>query len=226
MKKKESTKEKKVRGRQIVSKLRRAYPNARTALRYHDAFQLLVATILSAQCTDARVNIVTPGLFKKYPTAKHFAAATPSELETEIRSTGFFRNKTRSIIAAAKSVVDQFHGEVPRTMEELLTLGGVGRKTANCVLGGAFGTNEGIVVDTHVLRLSKRLGLSGQKDPVKVEGDLMEIVPKNEWYSFSNYMINHGRAVCDARNPRCPDCVLRNLCPSAEGFIRNVRKRS
>lgn len=208
----------------IIDALEKQYPDAKTALRHENPFELLVATILSAQCTDARVNMVTPGLFRKYPSVHHFASAVPKELENDIRSTGFYRNKTKNIMAASKSIVGEFHGEVPRTMEELLRLGGVGRKTANCVLGGAFGINEGIVVDTHVLRLSGRLGLSPQKDPVKVEADLMELVPKSEWYVFSNYLINHGRAACDARKPNCPECTLKKLCPSAEGFMRKMKK--
>lgn len=212
------------RTEKIIAILEKQYPSAKTALRHENAFELLVATILSAQCTDARVNMVTPGLFKKYPSVQHFASAVPQELEQDIRSTGFYRNKTKNIIAASKSIVEEFQGEVPRTMEELLQLGGVGRKTANCVLGGAFGINLGIVVDTHVLRLSGRLGLSRQSDAVKVESDLMDIVPKNDWYNFSNYLINHGRAVCDARKPKCPECGLRKLCPSAEGFMRKMKK--
>lgn len=212
------------RTEKIIAILEKQYPSAKTALRHENAFELLVATILSAQCTDARVNMVTPGLFKKYPSVQHFASAVPQELEQDIRSTGFYRNKTKNIIAASKSIVEEFQGDVPRTMEELLQLGGVGRKTANCVLGGAFGINLGIVVDTHVLRLSGRLGLSRQSDAVKVESDLMDIVPKNDWYNFSNYLINHGRAVCDARKPKCPECGLRKLCPSAEGFMRKMKK--
>lgn len=212
------------RTEKIIAILEKQYPSAKTALRHENAFELLVATILSAQCTDARVNMVTPGLFKKYPSVQHFASAVPQELEQDIRSTGFYRNKTKNIIAASKSIVEEFQGEVPRTMEELLQLGGVGRKTANCVLGGAFGINLGIVVDTHVLRLSGRLGLSRQSDAVKVESDLMDVVPKTDWYNFSNYLINHGRAVCDARKPKCPECGLRKLCPSAEGFMRKMKK--
>lgn len=204
----------------IIGILRKDYPAAKTALQHRNPFELLVATILSAQCTDVRVNMVTPGLFKKYPTVQHFASANQAELEQDIRSTGFFRNKTKNIMAAAKSIVDEFHGEVPRTMEELLRLGGVGRKTANCVLGGAFGINEGVVVDTHVERLSGRLGLSKQTTAEKIEADLMKVVPKPDWYDFSNLIILHGRAICDARKPRCPECRLKRICPSAEGFVR------
>jgi len=219
MKKREGKAEKKSRARRVIGRLRRSYPSAKTALRHENPFQLLVATILSAQCTDARVNMVTPGLFAKYPTAEHFASINQEELEKEIRSTGFFRNKARNIIAASKSIVGEFKGEVPKTMEELLRLGGVGRKTANCVLGGAFGINVGIVVDTHVERLSQRLGLSTRKTAEKIEQDLMEVIPKKDWYDLSNLLIAHGRGVCGARKPACPECNLKGLCPSAEGFL-------
>ncbi len=224
MMKRETQAGRKDRTKELLRRLKKSYPQARTALQHQNAFQLLVATILSAQCTDARVNMVTPGLFAKYPSVHDFAGAVKEELEEDIRSTGFYRNKARNILSAAKSIVSEFNGEVPRTMEDLLKLGGVGRKTANCVLGGAFGINEGIVVDTHVLRLSERLGLSKQRDPVKVEKDLMEIVPRKEWYDFSNYLIHHGRAVCNARKPQCPDCKLLNKCPSAEKFMRKGKK--
>lgn len=210
----------KARVKRIIVALRKRYPTAKTALVHENPFQLLVSTILSAQCTDARVNMVTPGLFRKFPTPAHFAAVDQKELEVEIRSTGFFRNKARNIIAASRSIMEQFGGEVPRTMEDLLQLGGVGRKTANCVLGGAFGVNEGVVVDTHVERLSQRLGLSGEKTAEKIERDLMEIVPQSDWYDFSNLLILHGRETCDARKPKCPECGLRRVCPSAEGFLR------
>jgi len=210
----------KQRARRIVDRLKKLYPEAKTALRHEDPFQLLVATILSAQCTDARVNMVTPGLFRKYPTPQHFAVVEPKELEDEIRSTGFFRNKTKNIISASKSIVGRFNGTVPNTMEELLQLGGVGRKTANCVLGGAFGINEGVVVDTHVERLSQRLGLSKQTTAEKIEKDLMEIIPKDDWYGISNMLILHGRVVCIARKPNCPGCDLRRMCPSAERFMK------
>ncbi|MBI4419033.1 MAG: endonuclease III [Ignavibacteriales bacterium] len=213
------------RVRLIIARLRKLYPSAKTALKFEDPFQLLVSTVLSAQCTDARVNMVTPGLFRKLPTPQHFAAVNPRELEEEIRSTGFFRNKAKNIIAASKSIVEKFGGEVPRTMEELLELGGVGRKTANCVLGGAFGINEGIVVDTHVERLSQRLGLSHQNTAEKVERDLMAIVPREDWYDFSNLLILHGRNVCIARRPLCPECTLRRLCPSADGFMRKFHSQ-
>lgn len=212
------------RAKKIVDRLKKIYPGARTALKHEDAFQLLVATILSAQCTDARVNMVTPGLFRKYPTPGHFAVVDARELEQEIRSTGFFRNKTRNIIAASKSIVERFGGKVPNTMDDLLQLGGVGRKTANCVLGGAFGINEGVVVDTHVERLSQRLGLTKQKTAEKIEKDLMEIVPQEDWYVLSNLIILHGREVCNARKPNCPECDLKKLCPSAEGFMRKFQR--
>lgn len=208
------------RTRSIIARLRKLYPSPKTALTFEDPFQLLVSTILSAQCTDARVNMVTPGLFRKLPTPQHFVAVDQKELEQEIRSTGFFRNKAKNIKAAATSIVEQFGGTVPRTMEELLQLGGVGRKTANCVLGGAFGINEGIVVDTHVERLSQRLGLTKQNTAEKIERDLMEIVPRDDWYDFSNLLILHGRNVCMARKPLCPECPVRRQCPSAESFMK------
>lgn len=218
--KKESPAVLKRRVRTIIARLRKQHPTAKTALRFENPFQLLVSTILSAQCTDARVNMVTPGLFRKLPTPQHFVAVDQKELEQEIHSTGFFRNKARNIKAAAESIVEKFGGEVPRTMEELLQLGGVGRKTANCVLGGAFGINEGVVVDTHVERLSQRLGLTKQKTAEKIEQDLMEVVPREDWYDFSNLLILHGRNVCIARKPLCPECTLRRQCPSAEGFMK------
>ncbi|GJQ21820.1 MAG: endonuclease III [Bacteroidia bacterium] len=218
--KRESRTSLKRRTRTIIARLRKVYPTPKTALKFENPFQLLVSTILSAQCTDARVNMVTPGLFRKFPTPQHFATVDQKELEHEIRSTGFFRNKAKNIKAAATSIVEKFGGEVPRTMEELLELGGVGRKTANCVLGGAFGINEGVVVDTHVERLSQRLGLTKQATAEKIERDLMETVPREEWYDFSNLLILHGRNVCLARKPLCPECILRRQCPSAEGFMR------
>lgn len=209
------------RGRigEIVAILRENYPESRTALRHEDPFQLLVATILSAQCTDARVNMVTPSLFGKYPTAAHFARAKQAILEKEIRSTGFFRNKARNIIGAAKHIVAEHGGNVPDTMEELVALPGVARKTANIVLSSAYGKAEGIAVDTHVCRLSRRLGLSAEEDPVKIERDLMAIVPKGDWLDFNHLLVNHGRAICRAKKPRCPDCPLKRLCPSATKFF-------
>ncbi len=203
----------------IVAALRRAYPRSRTALAYETPLQILVATILSAQCTDERVNRITPALFKKYPAAADFARARQDLLEAEIRPAGFFRNKARNIIAAAGKIAGEFGGRVPDSMEELVTLPGVARKTANIVLSSAYGKAEGIAVDTHVRRLSRRLGLSAEEDPVKIERDLMSIVPRGDWLDFNYLLVNHGRAVCRARGPRCPECVLRKLCPSAAAFF-------
>ncbi len=200
------------RARRVVRLLARAYPDAHCALCHENALQLLIATILSAQCTDARVNMVTPALFARYPDARSFATARPSELEEIIRSTGFFRNKTRNIIACCQALVEQHGGEVPATMDELVPLPGIGRKTANVILGNAFGV-PGITVDTHVARLSYRLGLTTQTDPVKIERDLMRLIPKKEWTMFGHRMIHHGRKVCHARRPRCEECTLADLCP-------------
>jgi endonuclease III len=200
----------------ILAKLDEAYPEVTCALHHDNPFQLLISTILSAQCTDERVNIVTKSLFPKYPTPKHFAYANPKELEQDIRPTGFFRNKTKSIMGASKKIVEEFGGKVPRTMEELLTLPGVARKTANVVLGTAFGLASGVVVDTHVLRLSERLDLSKNTDPKKVEQDLMKIIPPEKWILFSHQLIWHGRRVCQARKPRCTECNLERLCFSKE----------
>src|SRR6266568_7194243 len=205
--------QRKARARRIIARLKREYPDATCALHHHSALELVVATILSAQCTDARVNMVTPQLFAKYRTAADYAAADPRVLETEIQSTGFFRNKTKSIIGMAQALVERHGGEVPQTMEELTALPGVGRKTANVILGTWFGKNEGVVVDTHVQRLSTLLGLTKQEDPVKIEQDLMEIVPRADWTWFSHTLIQHGRSVCIARRPKCADCVLNQLCP-------------
>jgi len=199
----------------IIKVLRRRYPQSRTALHYRTPLQILAATILAAQCTDVRVNKVTPGLFRKYPDAAAFAAADPLVLQGEIRSTGFFRNKTKNIIGAAQTMVRDFGGEVPRTMDELLTLPGVARKTANIVLSSGFGKAEGIAVDTHVRRLSGRLGLSRELVPEKIERDLLAVVPKKDWLDFNYLLVNHGRQVCQARKPRCPECGLAGLCPSA-----------
>jgi endonuclease III len=196
----------------ILTKLDEAYPNATCELNHENAFQLLIATILSAQCTDVRVNQVTETLFKKYPDPKAFAYATPSEMEQEIRPTGFFRNKTKSVMGASKAIIEEFGGQVPRTMEEILTLPGVARKTGNVVLGTAYGIASGVVVDTHVLRLSKRLDLSRNEDPKKVEEDLMKIIPKEKWIQFSHQLIWHGRRVCFARKPKCIECNMESLC--------------
>jgi len=215
MKTKVATTERKARARKIIARLKREYPNATCALHHSNALELVVATILSAQCTDARVNIVTPHLFAKYRTAADYAAVDPRVLEKEIQSTGFFRNKTKSIIGMAQGLVERHGGEVPQTMEELTALPGVGRKTANVILGTWFKKNEGVVVDTHVHRLTKLLGLTRQDDPVKIEQDLMAIVPRDDWTWFSHTLIQHGRSVCIARRPRCADCVLNRLCPSS-----------
>ncbi len=208
--------QRKTRARKTIARLKREYPNATCALNHHSALELVVATILSAQCTDARVNMVTPHLFAKYRTAADYAAADPRVLEKEIQSTGFFRNKTKSIIGMAQALVERHGGEVPQTMQELTALPGVGRKTANVILGTWFKRNEGVVVDTHVHRLSRLLGLTRQDDPVKIEQDLMEIVPRDDWTWFSHTLIQHGRTVCIARRPRCADCVLNRLCPSSQ----------
>lgn len=202
----------KSRARRIDRELAKLYPDAHCALHHKNALELLVATILSAQCTDARVNLVTPALFKRYPNAKAFAEADPAELETMIKSTGFFRNKAKSIRECCKAIVEQHGGEVPRTMEELVPLPGIGRKTANVILGNAFGI-PGIPVDTHVGRLSRRMGLTEHDDPVKVEADLMQLIPPEEWTDFGHRMIFHGRQVCHSRKPNCEGCVLKKICP-------------
>jgi endonuclease-3 len=204
-----------LRVRRIVARLEQAYPDATCALRHESALQLLVATILSAQSTDARVNMVTPALFAKYGTARDLASADPGVLQQEIHSTGFFRNKTRSIIGMAQALLERHGGEVPDTMEALVQLPGVGRKTANVVLGTWFGKNAGIVVDTHVQRLSTLLGLTCETDPVKIERDLMALVPRDKWTWFSHTLILHGRRVCVARRPRCEICVVSRWCPSS-----------
>ncbi len=196
----------------ILAKLDEAYPNATCELKHDNAFQLLISTILSAQCTDVRVNQVAETLYKKYPDAKAFTYATPSELEQDIRPTGFFRNKTKSVMGASKAILEKFGGQVPRTMEEILTLPGVARKTGNVVLGTAYGITSGVVVDTHVLRLSKRLDLSRNEDPKKVEQDLMKIIPQEKWIQFSHQLIWHGRRVCYARKPKCIECNMESLC--------------
>lgn len=201
---------------EILQRLEAAYPNAECALHHRNAWELLVATILSAQCTDARVNMVTPELFRKFPTPKAMAEASLPAIEEEIRSTGFYHNKAKSISGAAKKIVGEFGGKVPKTMAELLTVPGAARKTANVVLGVAYKIAEGVVVDTHVLRISKRLGLTQATDPKKVEQDLMRIIPKDHWIQFSHELIHHGRQICIARKPRCVDCTLETLCQSAD----------
>jgi endonuclease III len=207
------------RVRAILKGLDETYPAATCALRHDNAFQLLISTILSAQCTDERVNMVTATLFPKYPNAEAFAYANPAELERDIRPTGFFRNKTKSIMGASKKIVEEFHGEVPQTMEQLLTLPGVARKTANVVLGTAFGIASGVVVDTHVLRLSERLDLTKHTDPKKVEQDLMQIIPRDRWILFSHQLIWHGRRVCQARKPKCLECDLERICYSKDKTV-------
>ena len=198
---------------EILKRLDQEYPDADCALKHENPFQLLVATILSAQCTDQRVNMVTPELFKRFPDAGTLARASEDELQSLIRSTGFFRNKSKNLIAAAKKMVERFEGEVPTTMEDLLQLGGVARKTANVVMGTAFGFSSGVVVDTHVRRLSNRLAVSVQKDPTKIEKDLMGCIPEDHWISLSHQLIHHGRQVCKARKPNCRACFLVDLCP-------------
>ncbi len=201
------------RARAVVRGLRSLYPQAMTALRWEDPFRLLVATILSAQCTDVRVNLVTPALFRRFPDARAMARAEPAEIEELIRSTGFFRNKAKHILGAARAIVERHGGGVPRSMEDLLALPGVARKTANCVLGSAFGTSEGVVVDTHVGRIARRMGFTRQADPVKVERDLMGAFPREDWIFLSHAWIEHGRAVCTARKARCAECGLAEVCP-------------
>lgn len=204
------------RVRQILAGLDRLYPDVTCALTHRSAWELVVATILSAQCTDVRVNLVTPGLFEKYPTVQEFAALEPEQLEPDIRSTGFFRNKSKSVVGAARKVVSDFGGIVPQTMDELLALPGVARKTANVVLGTWFKKNEGVVVDTHVTRIARRLELTKQEDAQKIEQDLMAIVPRERWTDFSHQVIWHGRKLCMARGPKCADCGLEKLCHAAD----------
>jgi endonuclease-3 len=210
----ESKAAKKARATQINDRLAREYPDAWCSLDYQNPLQLLVATILAAQCTDERVNQVTPALFDKYPDAQAFARATQEELQQEIRSTGFFRNKARNIIGACGRIVQEHGGKVPETMEQLVALPGVARKTANVVLGTALGKNEGVVVDTHVKRLSNRLKLTAQSDPVKIEKDLCDLLPRQDWTMFSHRLVFHGRATCTARKPDCDNCCIQQLCPS------------
>lgn len=198
---------------EIIKRLKKAYPDAHCALVHTSPFELLVATILSAQCTDVRVNIVTADLFRKYRAPKDYVNALPEELEQDIRSTGFYRNKAKNIREACRKICENFGGEVPRTMDDLLTLNGVARKTANVVMGNAFGIASGIVVDTHVKRLSYRLGLTKETNPVKVEKDLEKLVPKKDWVMFPHWLIWHGREICKARTPNCGECSLADICP-------------
>ncbi len=203
------------RARTILNRLKKAYPDAHCALDHRSAYELLVSTILSAQCTDARVNMVTPTLFERYPTPDELAQASQGDLEGIIRSTGFFRNKTTNLIGMAQAVVAEHDGDIPDTMEALQALPGVGRKTANVVLGNAFDKNEGIVVDTHVGRITRLLGLTDQKDPLKIERDLIPLFPRKDWALLAHLLISHGRSVCIARRPQCGGCILADLCPSA-----------
>jgi endonuclease-3 len=208
---------------ELITVLRSTYPQSRTALVFRNPFQILIATILSAQCTDKKVNEITPGLFVKYPTARDFADADQAVLEEEIRPTGFFRNKAKNIIAASRKIADDFKGEVPDNMQDLISLPGVARKTANIVLSSGFKKAEGIAVDTHVKRLSGRLGLSSHKDPDKIEQDLLKVIPKKAWLDFNYLLVNHGRAMCPARRPLCPQCPLRHLCPTVPEFFPDLK---
>ncbi len=201
---------------EILKRLDERYPGVVCALHHNSAWELLVATILSAQCTDVRVNMVTPMLFQKYPTPEHFAALQPEDLEDDIRSTGFFRNKSKSLVGAARKVIGDFGGDVPRTMDELLTIPGVARKTANVVLGSWYNIADGVVVDTHVQRISRRLELTRNEEPQKIEQDLMKIIPRSRWIEFSHQIIHHGRALCIARKPKCAECPLEDICHAAD----------
>ena len=213
--------EKRNRTTEVIRRLKRAYPDAHCELNHTNAFQLLIATILSAQCTDKRVNIVTETLFRQYRGPQDYVDVSQEELETAIHSTGFFRNKAKNIKGACKRIIEIFGGEVPKTMEELLSLDGVARKTANVVLGNAFGIPSGVVVDTHVTRLSQRLGLSEATAAEKIETDLQQLVPRKHWIMFPHWLISHGRAVCDAKKPKCTECVLSDICPSFEVFTKS-----
>jgi endonuclease-3 len=204
------------RAQDIVVRLKQMYPKAKCSLDFTNAFELLIATMLSAQSTDARVNIVTKSLFRKYPDPAAFANASQMEMERDVKQTGFFRNKAKAVIAASKAIMEHHGGEVPPSMDELTALPGVGRKTANVVLSNAFKKPAGIVVDTHVARVSARLGLTANTDPVKIEDDLMKLIPPKEWTAFSHRLIHHGRNLCIARKPKCAECGLNELCPSAE----------
>jgi endonuclease-3 len=205
--------DKKQRTEEIIKRLEKEYPDAHCALNHTNAFELLIATILSAQCTDERVNIVTGNLFRKYRQPQDYAAVAQEELERDIHSTGFFRNKAKNIQAACQQIIELYGGEIPQTMEELLVLNGVARKTANVVLGNAFGIASGVVVDTHVSRLSQRLGLTAETAPEKIENDLQQLVPKKDWIMFPHWLISHGRKICQARKPKCAECVLNDICP-------------
>jgi endonuclease III len=211
----ESFEQKQRRARTIVKILKKFYPVDKTALTYHEPFQLLIAVILSAQCTDVRVNMVTPALFARFKSIKEFASADQIDLEKYIHSTGFYHNKAKNIIGCCTALLEHHKGIVPQTIEELIQLPGVGRKTANVVLGDAFGKIEGLVVDTHVIRLAYRFGFTTETDPVKIESELMPLIPKKEWFFFSHALIYHGRKICSARTPLCADCMVNHLCPSS-----------
>jgi endonuclease-3 len=211
------------RASRVFELLKKEYPEAKSALNYNTPFELLIATILSAQCTDARVNMITPSLFRRYPSPKHLAKADVQELQREIKSTGFFRQKARSLVSCSRSIVKRFGGEVPHTLDELLMLDGVGRKTANVVLGNAYGI-PGIAVDTHVGRLSQRLCFTREKDPAKIEDDLMEMFPPQNWTLLCHLLMAHGRRICIARLPKCELCVVNRLCPSAFTFRSKVAR--
>jgi len=212
---KESFESKKKRTRKIIALLKKEYPDAKCSLNFRKPLELMVATILSAQCTDVRVNIVTKTLFKKYRRPQDYYKVPPKELEEDIRSTGFFRNKAKAIQSACKVIAEKYRGKVPKTMEELTSLSGIGRKTANVILGNAYGIASGIAVDTHVTRLSHRLGLSYAKTPEKIELELMKLVPQSDWILFPHLLIWHGRKICQARSPKCTQCVLNKICPSS-----------
>lgn len=215
MKQSQASREEKQRARRIIRLLKREYPDARCSLNHSNPLELLIATILSAQCTDERVNIVTADLFRKYRRAQDYTIVAPTELEQDIRSTGFYRNKAKAIQGACRIINEQHQGRVPEILDDLLALPGVARKTANVVLGNAFGVTSGIVVDTHVARLSERLKLTEEKQPEKIERDLMELVPRKDWIKFPHLLIAHGRRVCKARKPLCDECVVEKLCPSS-----------
>ena len=212
----ESLKDKISRAKKIVKALKTAYPDAKCSLNFKNIHQLMVATILSAQCTDERVNIVTKDLFKKYRSIKEFAGVDIRELEKDIHSTGFYKNKAKSIRTSAQQLLEHYNGSIPRTLDELVTLAGVGRKTGSVVLGAGFGLTEGVVVDTHVIRISNLLKLTNHKDALKIEKELMKVLPEKDWIIFTHLIIDHGRAVCIARRPDCANCTLKNLCPSAK----------
>ena len=212
---KESREKKRARGMSVLRTLRKEFPSARTELHHENAFQLLVATILSAQCTDDRVNMVTKVLFRKYPGPRHLASVPREELEKEIRSTGFYRMKAKNVIACSGMLIERFGGEVPQNMEDLVNLPGVGRKTANVVLGQAFGITSGVVVDTHVHRLARRLGFTTEETPEKIEADLMDLFPEKDWIELGTVLILHGRKTCNARRPDCPACAVNDRCPSS-----------